>query len=88
MVRGNTRTKQTSPSKLAANTAVFLIRQETVQATKYLSFYEIPHQMKKSDEGYWLNVSWPCGITAPLTYQELDQLPKYEEHQPRRRTHG
>lgn len=30
--------------------------------------------LKKDDEGYWLNVSWKCGITAPLTIQETDQL--------------
>lgn len=86
MEKVNTRTKRTNPSKLAANTAVFLIRQETVQATKYLNFHNIPHKIMRSSEGYWLNVSWFCGITAPLTYQELDQLPKYLEHQSRRTT--
>ena len=30
--------------------------------------------IKKNDNGYWLNVSWKCGITAPLTIQETDQL--------------
>lgn len=27
-------------------------------------------EIKKDDEGYWLNVWWKCGIIAPLTVQE------------------
>ncbi len=30
--------------------------------------------IKKNKHGYWLNVSWKCDITAPLTIQETDQL--------------
>jgi len=29
--------------------------------------------VKKDGDGYWLNVSWNCGITAPLTIQETYQ---------------
>ena len=29
--------------------------------------------VKKDAGGYWLNVSWNCGILAPLTIQETYQ---------------
>lgn len=74
----STRTKKTSLSLLGINTVRFLFKQETVQATKYLNYYKIPFQIMRSGEGYWLNVTFPCGITAPLSYQELYQLPEYK----------
>jgi hypothetical protein len=35
--------------------------------------YAITASVKKDAGGYWLNVQWKCGVTAPLTIQELDQ---------------
>jgi hypothetical protein len=32
--------------------------------------YATKAEIKKDDEGYWLNVWWKCGIIAPLTYNE------------------
>ena len=79
----NTQTQQTNHKKqLTANTVAFLFRQDTVAATKYLVLHRIPHQIMTSDEGYWVNVFWKNGITAPLTYQELVQLPDYLSYRP------
>ncbi|ANJ20758.1 hypothetical protein HYO99_gp24 [Roseobacter phage RD-1410W1-01] len=30
--------------------------------------------VEKDLDGYWLNVWWRCGIIAPLTLQETEQL--------------
>ena len=35
--------------------------------------YATAASVKKDGGGYWLNVSWRCGITAPLTIQETIQ---------------
>lgn len=80
---GNTKTKKTDQSKLAHNTVRWLNITDIHEAAKYLVLHEIPFQVKKSGEGFWVNVSWKNGITAPLTYQELDQLPDYLAHRRR-----
>jgi hypothetical protein len=77
----NTRTHKTNlKQQLAANTVAFLFPQDTVAATKYLMLHRIPYQIMMSGEGYWINVFWKNGITAPLTCQELTQLPDYLVH--------
>ena len=79
----NTKTQQTNHKKqLTANTVAFLFRQDTIAATKYLMLHRIPYQIMMSGEGYWVNVFWKNGITAPLTYLELDQLPDYLTYRP------
>lgn len=80
----NTKTKKQDHRALALNTLRFLLRSETVQATKYLDHYRIPYRTIPSDEGYWINVTWPNGITAPLTTREMEQLPDYEIHKPKK----
>ena len=78
----STRTKKTDRSRLALNTVRWLIKADTVEATKYLVYHRIPFQIMTSGEGYWVNISWKNGITAPLSYQELGQLPEYLTYQP------
>jgi len=78
----NTRTKKTDQLKPAHNTVTWLFPRDTVEASRYLVYHEIPFQIMRSGEGYWVNVSWKNGITAPLSYQELDQLPEYLPLQP------
>lgn len=73
----STRTKKTDQSRLALNTVRWFFPSDTVEATKYLCHHEIPFQIMISGEGYWINVSWENGIIAPLSYQELCQLPDY-----------
>lgn len=79
MVMENTKMQPINHRTLSLNTVRFLFKQETVQATKYLNQHNIFFRILKSGEGYWLNVEWKCGITAPLTYQELSQLPEYQK---------
>lgn len=75
----NTRIKKIGQSRLALNVVKFLFKQDTTIATKYLLLHRIPFRIMKSGEGYWLNVSWKCGLIAALTRQELDQLPDYNQ---------
>ena len=75
---GNIKMPQTNQRKLSLNTVSFPFKSDVFKATKYLDLHQIPFQIMESGEGYWLNVSWKCGITAPLTYQELRQLPDYK----------
>ena len=35
--------------------------------------YATTVSIKKDAGGYWLNVTWNCGVTAPLTIQETEQ---------------
>jgi len=74
----STRTKNPDQSLLAHNTARYLHKQDTTEATSWLCHHKILFQIIRSDEGYWVNVSWPNDITGPLSYQELDQLPKFQ----------
>ncbi len=85
MVMVNIKDKPTGPSVLNLNTARWLFPDDTYSATKYLSLYEIPFRIILSGEGYWVNVTWKCGITAPLTYQEIEQLPHYLTFHPKPR---
>lgn len=55
-----------------------MFAKDCFEATQYLTSYQLPFRIIESGEGYWINVSWECGITAPLTFQELEQLPNYK----------
>lgn len=69
-------------STLNFNTVRWLLLSETIEATRYLNQHRIPYQTMRSGEGYWINVFWHNGIVAPLSYQELEQLPEYLVYQP------
>lgn len=74
----NTKIKKTDQLVPAHNTVKYLFLFDTVEATCWLYIHQIPFQIIKSGQGYWLNVSWPNGITGPLSYQELSQLPDFK----------
>jgi len=78
MATGSTKTLPTSPKVLSHNTVKYLFPSDSVEATCWLNLHQIPHRVIRSDEGYWVNVSWPNNITGPLTYQELSQLPDFQ----------
>jgi hypothetical protein len=84
MVMVNIKTNKIDPSLLNLNTVRWYVRSETVEATKFLNQHRIPFQIMKSGEGYWVNVFWKNGIVAPLSYQELTQLPEYLTFNPRK----
>lgn len=52
MVTASTRTKKTDQSKLAHNTVRWLFESDTVEATKYLVYHEIPFQIIPSGEDH------------------------------------
>jgi hypothetical protein len=66
-----------SSNKLPNNVVIWLFQHDTVEASKYLSANGVSFQVIQSDAGYWVNVSWRNGITAPLSHHELLQLPDY-----------
>lgn len=74
MATVNTKTKKKGQLKLALNTATWFFKCDSTEASNLLNQHNIPHYLMNSSEGYWLNVKWKCGITAPLTLQELQQL--------------
>lgn len=78
MEMANTKTKNLPLLVLAPNVVRYLFKKDTIESTKLLCHYHIPHQIHSSDEGYWVNVFWPNGITSPLTYRELEQLPDFQ----------
>jgi len=78
MATASTRTLPINPRQLSHNTLRFLFLSDTVEATRWLYLYQIPFRIMKSGEGYWVNVTWPNGITGPLSYQELAQLPNFQ----------
>lgn len=78
MATASTRTLPISPRQLSHNTLRYLFLSDTVEATRWLYLYQIPFRIMKSGEGYWVNVTWPNGITGPLSYQELAQLPDFQ----------
>ena len=43
--------------------------------------YATKAEIKKDDEGFWLNVWWKSGIIAPLTVQEESQA-MGNQHEP------
>ena len=75
---GNTKTKKQDQSALAHSTVRYLHKADTTESTSWLCHHKIPFQIMKSDEGYWVNVKWPNGITGPLSHQELSQLPQFQ----------
>lgn len=85
MVMVNIKDKPTGPWPLNLNTARWLFPGDTYSATKYLSLHKIPFRIILSGEGYWVNVFWKNGINAPLTYQEIEQLPYYLTFHPKPR---
>lgn len=40
---------------------------------KLIPQYAKAATVKKDGSGYWLNVTWNCGVIAPLTIQEAIQ---------------
>lgn len=74
----NTRTKNPDQLVLAHSTVRYLFLSDTWEATSLLCLHQIPFRIIKSGEGYWVNVTWPNGITGPLSYQELAQLPHFQ----------
>lgn len=81
----NIKIKNVAHTTLSLNTLRFLFKQDTVAATKHLTLHRIPFQIILSGEGYWINTFWENGIIAPLTTQELDQLPDYLSIKSRRK---
>lgn len=52
----------------------FLFEREAYLMIKQLvPKYAKTASVKKDAGGYWLNVSWNCGVIAPLTVQETNQ---------------
>lgn len=74
----STKTRNPDQWVLAHNTVRYLFPSDTVEATCWLYLHQIPFRIMKSGEGYWVNVTWPNGITGPLSYQELAQLPHFQ----------
>lgn len=48
-------------------------REASLFIKKLVPRYAKSASVKKDAGGYWLNVSWKCGETAPLTTQETNQ---------------
>lgn len=59
---------------LLQNVATFLFEVDCLRVTtRLVCFYGVGrYEVHKSKQGYWINVWWPCGVTAPLTYRELE----------------
>lgn len=77
----STRMQKTSHKvrkQLPLNVVRWLTPNGTWGAIKYLDRFGYDFRTIKSNQGYWLNVKWPCGITAGLTYRELEQLQQKE----------
>lgn len=59
---------------MASNRQNFLFRRDAQGFTKYLvPAHASRAEVKRDQEGYWLNVWWHCGIIAPLTTNETAQ---------------
>lgn len=74
----NTKTNLTDQSKLDHNTFRAYFSRSIYEITQILVENNIPFKVCESNEGWWINVTWPNGIIAPLSFQEADQLPNYE----------
>lgn len=75
----NTKTRGTSHKPLSLNTWRSVHVMEAYDAWVLLSDRKIRSDVHRSDEGHWLNVWWPNGVIAPLTFQELEQLNQERE---------
>jgi hypothetical protein len=59
---------------MSDNRQNFLWRYQAGGHIKYLvTAYASRCEVKKDEQGYWLNVWWHCGVVAPLTIQEYHQ---------------
>mgnify|MGYP003652022341 CR=1 FL=1 len=53
----------------------FLFKHEAERVSERLLAFAFATKanVERDDSGYWLNVWWKCGTTAPLTINELTQ---------------
>ena len=56
------------------NRESFVIKKDAERLKRILlEKYATAVSIEQDAEGYWLNVSWNCGVTAPLTVNETNQ---------------